>query len=127
MSWTARDGRTFATAIQRQKYEQWKDTEARAPGGLAHEEAVRLHGPARSISMTVSGNGRFEVTSKHADGFTYKGVHPQAYVAHDVIGHLSGVNAPIAVETHNKARQYPTGPKEYERQNQEYSNEDKAE
>jgi hypothetical protein len=115
MSWKASDGRAFPTFIQRNKYEQWLHDKGAAPGGPSHEEAYRLHGVAKHIEVDIEDGGRYVVRTKHADGYQYQGVHPQAHVANDVVGHLIGVNPPIAIETHGRARAHPTGPKEEER------------
>jgi hypothetical protein len=126
MIYKAKDGKLFGNSIQGRKYdsslaEKSERALAGAPGGPSHEEAFRLHGAARHIELDIEDGGRFHVTTKHADGFTYEGVHPQAHVAHDVVGHLIGVNPPMAIETHARARSQPVGEKEKQRLDREDS------
>jgi hypothetical protein len=39
-----------------------------APGGAAHEAAIKEHGPVRGYSVDVEGMGRHRLTLRHADG-----------------------------------------------------------
>ncbi len=112
---TARDGKTFSHPMQAAKYERWLDEKDRAPGGTAHDEAARLHGPAKRVTIEREGLGRHVVTSEHVDGFKHQSVHPEAFRAHQVGAALLGIEAPAAVQTHSRARAHPTGPKESDR------------
>lgn len=95
------------------KAEQSKKDLINAPGGRAHEAAINEHGPVREVHYVSEGSGRHRLTFKHADGATSTSVHPQAYRAHSIMAQALGIdNPPAAVETHQRSRQYPIGPKE---------------
>jgi hypothetical protein len=84
-----------------------------APGGVQHEAAIKEHGPVRKVIYDLEGAGRHRLTFTHADGGTSSSVHPQAYRAHSIVAQALGIdNPPAAVETHQRSRQYPIGPKE---------------
>ena len=66
--------------------------------------------------MVSDGPGRWRLTTKHADGQESTSVHPQVWRAHEVAGkYLNPDGPPGALETHQRARSHPTGPKEDER------------
>lgn len=115
----SRDGRRFAHPMQARARDRWLEQEDKAPGGPAHEEAARLHGPASRVVIETEGAGRHRVTSTHPDGFTHTSVHPERFRAFETGSSLAGVEAPPAVATHGRARAHPTGPKEDERQRHE--------
>ncbi len=74
------------------------------------------HGIVVEHSYKIAGNGRHEISVKHADGYTWKSVHPEAYRAFDTLKHAHGFEPePPAIKTHMRARSHPVGPKEDER------------
>lgn len=86
---------------------------SKAPGGLAHEQAIKEHGPVKSYRYDAEGNGRHRVTLYHSDGASSTSVHPQAYRAHSIAAQALGIdNPPAAVETHQRSKDHPIGPKE---------------
>jgi len=95
------------------KAEQSKKDLISAPGGAAHEAAIKEHGPIRKAVLDMSEPGRHRLTFTHMNGKESTSVHPQAYRAHSIMGQALGVdNPPAAIETHQRSRQYPIGPKE---------------
>lgn len=88
---------------------------ANAPGGPAHAQAIREHGPVREVHYVVEGSGRHRLTFTHSDGRQSTSVHPQAFRAHSIMASALGIdNPPAAVETHQRARDHSIGPKEEE-------------
>lgn len=115
----ATDGHEFYHPAQLRIYEEHlKSQEAKqklidAPGGAAHEAAIKDHGPVREVHYQAEGMGRHRLTFTHQDGKTSTSVHPQAYRAHSIMASALGIdNPPAAVETHQRGRNAPIGPKE---------------
>lgn len=117
----ADDGREFYDKRRLNLYNKSVQAErslsdlSQAPGGLAHEQAIKEHGPVRSYRYDAEGSGRHRLTFWHADGKTSTSVHPQAYRAHSLAAQALGIdNPPAAVETHQRSKEHPIGPKEHE-------------
>ena len=115
----ASDGHEFYHPAQLRIYEQHlKSQEAKqrlidAPGGAAHEAAIKEHGPVREVHYVSEGMGRHRLTFTHQDGRESTSVHPQAYRAHSIMASALGIdNPPAAIETHQRSRNQPIGPKE---------------
>jgi hypothetical protein len=117
----AADGHEFYHPAQLRIYEEHlKSQESKqrlidAPGGAAHEAAIKEHGPVREVHYTSEGMGRHRLTFTHQDGGKSTSVHPQAYRAHSIMASALGIdNPPAAVETHQRSRNMSIGPKENE-------------
>ncbi len=104
-SYRAQNGRLFASDAQRAVYDRAQQDLNRARGGHPAEEAYRLHGQARKITLENDGAGRWRLTSHHADGFTHTSVHPHPADAnkyHDLLVGLD--NPPMGIETNQRNR-----------------------
>ncbi len=133
MSFKASDGREFGNPAQARLYEKslaerGMDDVKNAPGGEEHEHNVKMHGIVKETTIKFDGPGRWRHTATHADGTKTTSVHPEAYRAHQVQAKYLGVDqAPPAIETHNRSRSHPVGPKEIERIDREDGREESAE
>lgn len=134
MSATASDGKMFPSVSQARLYDEANGHLTRksladiedAPGGPAHQDAIKHHGIAQKITIERVGNGRTRVESTHQDGFKHTSVHPETFRAHDIARELLGIEPPPALQTHSRARSQPTGPKEEERVRKEDNREEEA-
>jgi hypothetical protein len=129
MSWKAKDGKSFPSSIQQRKYDRYLDEQRvqtqvdrgkqdieNAPGGERHEADLREHGVTSEAHIVSEGNGRWRLTTKHADGYESTSVHPQWFRAHELAGkYFDPDGKPGALETHQRARSHPVGKKEDER------------
>lgn len=127
MDYRAKDGKRFSNSIQGRRYDESLAPAAshatqgradfdKAPGGNQHEHFAKIHGPARRITIEAEGNGRHRVTVVHSDGERSTSVHPEGFRAFQVGQAAYGISdAPPAVQTHQRARAQPIGPKEDER------------
>lgn len=125
MAYKAKDGKILPTVMQGRKYdeslaEKSKSETENAPGGPEHIENVRAHGVVHKSVIEFEGNGRWRHTATHADGVESTSVHPQWHRAHDVQAmYFDPDGKPGALETHQKSRSHPVGPKESERLDKE--------
>lgn len=139
MLYKARDGRKFGNVIQGRKYDRSLDEQRvqtqvdrgredieNAPGGPQHEHDLREHGIALESTVKYDGPGRWKHVAVHSDGYKAESVHPEAYRAHEVQAKYLAIEPPPAIQTHSKARSYPTGPKEAERIAKEDGRDDDA-
>ena len=121
MSYKASDGREFGNPAQARLYEKsladrGADDVANAPGGEQYEADVKAHGTVHEAHIKAEGNGRWRLTTTHADGAKSTSVHPQWFRAHELAGkYFDPDGKPAALETHQRARAHPAGPKEEER------------
>jgi len=121
MRYRAGDGRVFPNVQQGRQYDYYlqslpgrgREMTNQAPGGPAHEMAVRNHGTAKELHIVYQGPSRWRATSVHADGHRHTEVRPEAYLAHQIGGTLLGSdNPPLGIATHRNSRNQPIGPKE---------------
>lgn len=127
MSFRTSDGHEFPTRQRAELYERslpeqrslvarGKDDFENAPGGAAWEHDRKTHGPVLESTIKYEGPGRWRVTAKHGDGYTHTSVHPQRARADEVQDHLLDLDQPpAALQTHQRAKATPQGPKESER------------
>ena len=123
MSYTAADGKRFASSIAGRRYDESNGVLVRksladiedAPGGASHQDSMAHHGLARKVVIEREGNGRTRIEWEHADGTKGQMVHPETFRAHEMGRELLGIEAPPAVQTHGRSRSQPQGPKENER------------
>jgi len=121
VSFQASDGHAFPTRNRADKYQQslvdrGREDFAKAPGGQSWENDRRLHGPVLDSTIRYEGPGRWRVEAKHADGHVHSSVHPQRSRANEVQEHLLDLDQPpAALQTHQRSRAQPQGPKETER------------
>lgn len=115
MAYIAKDGKRFPTTMQGRKYDDWLVQKDKAPGGTSQQQALKDNGPVRSITMTREGMGRHRLSVEHFNGTKSTEVHPEAFRAHQVMAAYLGIDTPPpAIQTHQRARSQPTGPKEAE-------------
>lgn len=126
MSYRAKNGKIFATVVQGRKFDRSLDEQRTqthadrgrqdaedAPGGQQHLADIKQHGVVSEAHIVSEGNGRWRLTTKHADGQESTSVHPQWFRAHELAGrYFDPDGKPPALETHQRSRNAPVGPKE---------------
>lgn len=124
--YVAKDGRKFGSTLQGRKHDRFllenpthvpttmksQQDLKEAPGGTSWENDLKMHGPVKKIVLERTQLGRQELKATHADGYEHQSVHPEAFRAHQIMGQLLGIEAPPAIQTHQRAKAHPIGPKE---------------
>lgn len=133
MSYRASDGKVFPSRMRAEKYQasiaqKGKDDFDNAPGGASWEHDRKQHGPVTESTIKMDGTGRWLVKAKHGDGHVHQSVHPQRARANEVQEHLLDLdNPPAALQTHQRSKAHPQGPKESDRIREEDHREDEDE